>query len=432
VIECLPCPVGKYNGNASDRLGACQKCQPGRFAQKKGATACQDCPLGRFGEHSGATAACDCQVCPLGRFGSIRGARRCAKCVPGHFRNESMTSCEKCGPGRYAQQGATACQACPRGRFMAAEGASNCTLCAAGTYGPKEGALQSDACLDCTADSISRAGQGDCKPCGPGREPRANHKECWIPDRGAFLLSQRVWQGLVGAGLVGLGIARWKCGAPERKPIQGKASRCLQYWFPRCGRMTYWPLHLLVIWHLIDWVLFLAWFLKAKPEKRDATDQFERDFIIATLGCGAIYCGPMLLLLSGVLPRWWYVRIEALCNCLECFLVFYADKVYGFKSRSPWLTVLKHFSTAVDIVAFQGPSALDTMCVVCLEEEEEQQQAFVGPEPLNRMCDVDLEEEKQQQRQKEQERLRVGTTGVVSELPRYGGHTWERVGLATM
>jgi len=205
------------------------------------------------------------------------------------------------------------------------------------------------------------SGNSICKKCGDEESPRKNHAACYIPSRGLFLLSQLKFYMAAGLlYLVGLAVARCKWGPPDLHTPPAP-SALFNKWCLLLRQFTTIPLPFLIAWDVIDWCLFLAWFLKAEPEGGTAADRFEEDTLIAILCCGMLYCGPFLLLLPFVLSRQKYVKVQWVYDCLEIFIMAYASQVYEFEAKSKWLTVANYGSTALDWIAFKGPAAVDDM-----------------------------------------------------------------------
>jgi len=139
-----------------------------------------------------------------------------------------------------------------------------------------------------------------------------------------------------------------------------------------CGYMEpkAWPWQVLGTWDLIDWSLYVFWFISGKPADQQSAE-FEGDLMVSMVCSTLIWFGGFLPALMLVLPRQAYVAVECLYDALELATVSYVAKFYGFKSnhgtgtkgKTNWnmalLAAANVAATWIDGIILKGPEALD-------------------------------------------------------------------------
>ena len=188
MINCKPCPNGKYgrNDNITGGMGAlaCRDCAPGKFSpvdanqSVTGAPWCTDCAGGKYIDTFAATACLNCPAttfspvgstmcldCIFGKF-SVGGQELCTLCSPGKAQpNNKSSSCTNCTGGKFSSSiGASACSQCSPGT-VSREGAIVCSPCDAGLFQRHHGQTACNACL---AGTFSNSGSSVCSECRPG------------------------------------------------------------------------------------------------------------------------------------------------------------------------------------------------------------------------------------------------------------------------
>ena len=184
-------------------MGACEKCDPGKFQEEEGATSCMPCSPGsicppgasaplpcRKGSYSTAIDISDqsqCLPCPPGSAcstgsvvpipcspGSVAVTFRsfeCTFCNGGTFQaSANQTACDACKPGYYCPSGSAAALPCPGGTrmdlTMTMRTEADCISCRSGTFCPIGSASETL----CSAGSINPIqGQQECTKCMPGK-----------------------------------------------------------------------------------------------------------------------------------------------------------------------------------------------------------------------------------------------------------------------
>ena len=184
--EQTPCSPGTVATNAS--MGACAKCEAGKYQDTDGKTECKPCTVGSYCAEGAAaplpckagtyqnetmlqlnlsmTSADDCLECPtghrcvggqsepklcgVGSFASIQGAAGCSECEAGSFQDE---------------QGATMCKACSIAAYCAGEGVSSPTPCPGGTWSNRTGLSSKNECTKVVKGEWAPTGSTTAKQC---------------------------------------------------------------------------------------------------------------------------------------------------------------------------------------------------------------------------------------------------------------------------
>jgi FG-GAP-like repeat/Tyrosine-protein kinase ephrin type A/B receptor-like len=139
-------------------------CRFGTVSSSTGGLLCSDCVPGQFRNTSLTT----CAECQSGTFSVEFGATVCANCTSGTVSTRlASVSCSACPAGRYATASlaATACRKCDIGRFTASDGATTCNYCETGSSTSQTGAVQ---CTSCPAGEFQNATTLQCEQCKPG------------------------------------------------------------------------------------------------------------------------------------------------------------------------------------------------------------------------------------------------------------------------
>ena len=84
VNVCVLCAKGWYKGkdsNDTERLGLCEPCAPGKYADAQGSTACKLCPAGTYSDVPQSTSVKICFQCGAGRYSATEGASSSTTCI---------------------------------------------------------------------------------------------------------------------------------------------------------------------------------------------------------------------------------------------------------------------------------------------------------------------------------------------------------------
>ena len=194
---CLDCPAGTYRPLEETFGPTCKPCDDGNKpnAARDG---CVPCGLTEAGRH-GICAPCEdgvrplaggaiCSPCPTAQATDARfssggrngGPGRCVACPTGKQPNELKTLCIDCPEGKAGTYGQ--CQDCPHGERATSDHV-RCQSCDPADAGivlncPCEHGFQASAqgCEPCAGNSAGA--DGDCTPCGTGRQPNSDRTAC--------------------------------------------------------------------------------------------------------------------------------------------------------------------------------------------------------------------------------------------------------------
>lgn len=240
-----------------------------------------------------------------------------------------------------------------------------------------------DSCEQCSGDTISSPDKLKCVSCQRGTEADIDHIHCQVFDRANFLMAQAPLFGpllLIFLGAVfilHLVLQRHK---PEGYEILGEETAKARelgkskIWRVFGREPIAWPGWLLGSWDLVDWAIYVGWFVSGKPAAEQSAE-FQDDKMVSLVCSALIWFGGFLPALMWVLPRGWYVSIESIYDLLEVGTIAYVSHVYGFKIRSSGqttqtnqlsllLTIINCAATAIDVMVFKGPEALDSSLAI--------------------------------------------------------------------
>lgn len=165
--KCTICPEGKYS-SAYGALG-CATCEAGKFATRASAD-CTACPANTTSLPGKAYVRYDCYLaCPAGMFAQNSNGP-CQDCFPGTFSTTNgSNSCLRCAKGHYkSSYGVGECSRCAPGSYSDVEGTPGCFLCPGGKYLAESGAVSSSACAACEPGFYSFPGSTNCRFSPPG------------------------------------------------------------------------------------------------------------------------------------------------------------------------------------------------------------------------------------------------------------------------
>ena len=103
-------------------MGACDKCEAGKYQADEGKQACVACKRGSYCP-AGASAPLPCVEGSHSSATDLTGADQCDETDPGHFAPTGSTEQTKCSPGTVAPRAEMgACDKCEAGKYQADEG----------------------------------------------------------------------------------------------------------------------------------------------------------------------------------------------------------------------------------------------------------------------------------------------------------------------
>jgi len=125
-----------------------------------------------------------------------------------------------------------------------------------------------------------------------------------------------------------------------------------------------WPWWVVILWDFVDWSAFLLWYINATPnyDSDDLNGEFlESDEWFVLSSCAILYWGPVLPLLSFVLPRDPYLFVEIAFDAMQAFFIQWVTSSYNFDARAIWFVYLNWGTTVIDALLLKGPEVLDQM-----------------------------------------------------------------------
>jgi len=380
--------------------GVCEDCPPGAISNHHH-TKCHQCPGSEVPTDDGM----DCHICDKNKIPNAdrTGCQSCAKnavpsknqthcqrCTGATVPDQTGVRCKKCSSPKVPFYNNEVCARCETGRIPTHDG-SRCKDCGTNEVPNRQGltcmcipgwARDGLSCKACTNDTIANKAGTRCDQCGPGTEADIHHIHCLQFDRKSFLIHQ--WPIMVPALLIYLGLVLGghfylKIHRPEGYLLVGEESEearavnksrcwtacCCGYVEPKA-----WPWQVLGTWDLIDWLLYVFWFISGKPADQESAE-FEGDLMVSMVCSTLIWFGGFLPALMLVLPRQAYVAVEFVYDALELATVSYVAKFYGFKSnhgtgtkgKTNWnmaiLAAANVAATWIDGIILKGPEALD-------------------------------------------------------------------------
>eukprot|EP00929_Paragymnodinium_shiwhaense_P025583 TRINITY_DN15435_c0_g1_i1.p1 TRINITY_DN15435_c0_g1~~TRINITY_DN15435_c0_g1_i1.p1 ORF type:complete len:432 (-),score=43.75 TRINITY_DN15435_c0_g1_i1:634-1929(-) len=313
-----------------------------------------------------------CESCPAGTYSEKKGQQQCIQCSSGKFaESKGSRSCQDCPVGRAAAQlGAVACRACEEGKFAAEEGKMICKLCPSGSYSPN-----ATSCIRCPEGQHSMPGSMQCKECKAWSDDILQCASVSTPYSVMRYLTSQRWFGIASLLLFfGLNVVNFYhngCCCSNPASLSGKEmkSRVWKILFPGRPQPRFWPAWVLGVWDVIDWAMFVWWFLNAQPEEMDeqnAKKDFATDPFVLSVCSVLVISGPLLPLLMTLLEREYYCFVHFVYDALQVGVVAYVSKCYVFADRSEMthahlmLTLCNVGTTAIDMVFLKGPELLDT------------------------------------------------------------------------
>ena len=155
-------------------MGACLKCEAGKFQAEPGKEQCDQCTPGSYCA-AGAAAALPCaagtyQNKTMLQLGlSMTGPDDCLECPPGSACGTGAAEPSQCSPGTVQPlSGKGSCDACAAGKYQASEGQQACVACVPGSYCAAGAAAALPCAEGSYSTSTSLTSAGDCTPTAPG------------------------------------------------------------------------------------------------------------------------------------------------------------------------------------------------------------------------------------------------------------------------